>query len=140
MPSFNAVSTMNLETCHADLIVLFNIVVLYYDCSVIDGYRVKAKQDLYYKTGASKSKYPDSKHNSIPSMAVDVVPYIPGKDCFNIRQCHDFGGYVKGVADMLHRDGIINHKIRHGGDWNMNRDVNDEKLRDLVHFELIKGG
>ncbi len=109
----------------------------FYDCSVIQGYRPEKEQDKYYKSGRSKTPWPKSKHNNTPSMAVDVAPYIPGKDLFNNRQCLDFGGFVKGVASILKQEMHITHIVRHGADWDMDMDVNDQDFNDLVHFELI---
>lgn len=131
MPKFSKVSMSRLETAHEDLIRLFLTVVKHYDCSIIYGYRGRVIQDMLYKRGKSKVKYPDSQHNKVPSHAVDAYPYINGRVSYDLRQCFHFAGYVKGVAD------IMGLKIRNGGDWSMDNDVNDQTFIDLGHFELV---
>jgi len=75
MPSFGPKSKGNLGEAHQDLQKLFKKVVETYDCAVIEGYRGQEEQDSAYHSGKSKLKYPKSKHNRQPSLAVDVVPY-----------------------------------------------------------------
>lgn len=132
MYKFSNSSNNKLSTCHPLLQLLFNRVVEYYDCTVIDGTRDKKTQDYYCLIGKSKVRYPNSKHNSNPSMAVDVAPYIKGKGIvWNKEQCYYFAGYVLGIAR------ILDIKIRWGGDWSMDNDIHDQSFNDLVHFELI---
>lgn len=78
--------------------------------------------------GRSKTKWPDSKHNSNPSMGIDVAPYPI--DWNDIKRFYHFGGFVQSRAESL---GI---KLRWGGDWDSDRDLNDQTFMDLVHFEL----
>ena len=133
MPKFGEASKENLATCHEDLQRLFNEVIKHWDCSVTEGYRNEKRQNKAYRGGKSKVKYPNGKHNRVPSDAVDVVPYIPGKGIvWEERECLSFGGFVVGVSTQL---GI---RIRWGGDWDGDRDVNDQSFNDLVHFEIKK--
>jgi peptidoglycan L-alanyl-D-glutamate endopeptidase CwlK len=39
---------------------------------------------------------------------------------------------------MLFEIGAIKHRIRWGGDWDMDNDLSDNTFNDLVHFELYK--
>ena len=133
MPRFGQTSKENLSTCHEDLQRLFNEVIKHWDCSVTEGYRNEERQNKAYRGGKSKVKYPNGKHNRVPSDAVDVVPYISGKGIvWEERECLSFGGFVVGVSTQL---GI---RIRWGGDWDSDRDVNDQSFNDLVHFEIKK--
>lgn len=128
MPTFGKTSLTNLEQAHPDLQRLFKEVVKNYDCSVICGHRTKADQDKAYKEGKSKLKFPLSKHNSLPSKAVDVVPFpIDWRDT---NRFYHFAGYVLSTAHQL---GIT---IRWGGDWDKDYNFNEEKFKDLPHFEL----
>ena len=128
MPKFGRTSRKRLKTCDEDLIFLFEEVVKYFDCSIIEGHRGKRLQNKYFKEGKSQLKYPDGNHNKKPSSAVDVVPYPID---FNDRERMTyFAGFVKGVALIL---GI---PIRWGGDWNGNTDLKDNNFDDLPHFEL----
>lgn len=128
MPTFGTRSNANLDTCHPDLQRLFREVVKHYDCTVICGHRSKDAQDEAVQNGMSKTVYPNSKHNSIPSLAADVVPYPI--DWQDREGFYNFGGFVKGVASQM---GI---SIRWGGDWDSDNDLHDQKFIDLPHFEI----
>lgn len=127
MPTFSESSLSNLETADQDLVTLFNRVVLGYDCTVLEGYRSRHRQEILYMSGASRVKF--GKHNYEPSLAVDVAPYPI--DWNDIDRFYMFGGYVLGVAEML------DISIRWGGDWDGDTDVHDQLFMDLVHFELL---
>lgn len=137
MPAFSKISLERLQTAHVDLQVLFAEVIKGYDCSIVCGFRGEEEQDDAFLSGASTVKWPNSKHNSYPSMAVDAAPYENGID-WSREQGLFFAGFVKGVAEMLYRDGRMKHKLRLGSDWDNDNDVNDEKFFDTPHFELIK--
>lgn len=149
MPSFSNKSASNLNTCHPKLIDLFNQVIKFYDCTIIQGHRTKEEQDEYFYAQKSQVRWPDSKHNKSPSLAVDVAPWVNGRIPWprtpvlwtdkvqrntyikDLSQFYHFAGYVEGVAEMM---GI---KIRWGGDWDKDHDLMDNKFDDLVHFELV---
>ena len=128
MPKFGKRSTECLNTCDGDLIFLFESVVKYFDCSVLEGHRGKKLQNKYFKEGKSKLKFPEGNHNKKPSKAVDVVPYPI--DFSDRERMTYFAGFVKGMASVL---GI---PIRWGGDWNSDTQVKDNTFDDLPHFEL----
>ena len=132
MPQFSKISKQRLESCHKDLQRLFNQVVKHFDCSILEGYRTAKKQNQLYDEGKSKLLYPASKHNQVPSRAVDVIPYpFKVEDWEDIERFRYFASYVRGVADTL---GI---KIRWGGDWNRNWDFEDNVWNDMPHYELV---
>ena len=128
MAKFGKTSKKRLGTCEKDLQRLFEEVVKHFDCSVLEGHRGQEKQDKYFNEGKSKVKYPKGRHNASPSMAVDVVPYPI--DWHDRERFHLFAGFVIGIAQSM---GI---KLRWGGDWNMNFEVDDNKFDDFPHFEL----
>jgi len=138
MPKFSDASKKKLATCHEDLQTLFNEVIKYYDCTIVEGYRDKFTQDLYYSLGKSKVKYPNGKHNANPSEAVDAVSYESNGTDWSDKQAIYFAGYVKGMADRLYEEGKMKYRIRGGADWNMNNDINDQTFNDYCHFELKK--
>lgn len=81
MPRLSAKSKEKLATCHPDLQMICNELIKTFDFSVAEGHRGKAAQDEAYRRRASKLKYPNSKHNKKPSLAVDIYPYpFPGWD------------------------------------------------------------
>jgi peptidoglycan L-alanyl-D-glutamate endopeptidase CwlK len=129
MPQYSAKSKENLRQCHADLQRLFNEVIKHYDCTITCGSRGEQDQNNAFEKGWSKLRYPNSKHNTMPSLAADVTPYPI--DYGNVKRMYNFGGFVKGVASQM---GI---KIRWGGDWDSDTDLDDQNFIDLPHFELI---
>lgn len=129
MPEFSERSKKNLETCDYHLQELFNEVIKYFDCIILEGHRNEQRQNELFETGFSKVVYPNSKHNSWRSMAVDCAPYpLNYKDTDRL---YFFAGFVKGIAASK---GI---KIRLGADWDSDTDLHDQTFMDLVHFELI---
>ena len=129
MPEYSQISRERLATCHPDIQRVFDVVIQKFDCTIICGHRGQASQNKAYKTGKSKVRWPDSKHNRTPSEAVDVAPHpINWKDRERFIL---LAGYVLGVAIKM------NIPLRWGGDWNRNFVLSDEDFHDLAHFELI---
>ena len=128
MPKFGRKSKEILSTCDERLQEILNEVIKYYDFSVLSGYRNANEQNELFRKGYSKKQYPDSKHNSSPSIAVDVAPYpINWKDT---RRFDILAGYIMMCAEGKE----IN--LRWGGDWDMDKDVHDQVFNDLGHMEL----
>jgi hypothetical protein len=130
VPTFSDKSAEKLATCHPDLQRLFNEVIKSVDCTVLEGHRGKERQEEAYKNGYSKTPWPESKHNSIPSRACDVVKYPVDFKSADARDYYFLAGYVLSTAERL---GI---KIRWGGDWDSDRNLKNQKFYDLPHFEL----
>ena len=130
MPKFGNTSKRRLATCDEDLQELFQEVVKFFDCSILEGHRGEETQNKYFDEGKSQVKWPDGKHNSSPSTALDVAPYPIDWD--DTDRFYYFAGFVKGVAFNI---GI---PIRWGGDWDDDTDVKETKFKDLVHFELMR--
>ena len=128
MAKFGNRSKDRLSTCDQRLQDVFNEVIKYVDCSVLEGHRSKERQNILYDEGKTKVRYPKGRHNASPSLAVDVAPYpINWEDR---ERFHLFAGFVLGVARGM---GIT---LRWGGDWNMNFEVDDNKFDDFPHFEI----
>lgn len=137
MPRFSQTSRDRLRTCHRDLQVLFEFVVVNYDCTIVCGHRNEIAQNLAFAENRSQLQWPNSKHNTWPSNAVDVAPYeTSGIDWGKTQSAH-FAGYVLGVAKELKRQGLIAHDIRCGIDWDRDNDVDDTKFWDACHFEIV---
>ena len=132
MARFGKSSTRNLESAHPDLQRLFRKVVEKFDCSVICGARNEDAQTLAFVMGKSSVEYPNSKHNKIPSEAVDVIPYpFKAGDWNDLGKLYMFVGYVKAIADEM---GI---EIRVGADWDGDGNTKDQNFHDLPHFEIV---
>ena len=128
MPKFGKKSLENLSTCNGKLQQVFNEVIKYIDCSVLEGHRSKDRQNRLYDEGKTKVRFPKGRHNSFPSRAVDVTPYpVDWED--RERQTL-FTGFVLGLARGM---GI---NLRWGGDWNQDFKVQDNKFDDFPHFEV----
>ncbi len=136
MNKYGSKSLENLRTCHPDLQKLFEIVVEYFDNTILEGHRGEKAQNAAFAEGKSKLRWPYGNHNAYPSNAVDVIPYpIDWNDRERIIY---FAGFVMGVAKILKKNGVIQHDIRWGGDWNENTQLKDNSFDDLVHFEIKK--
>ena len=138
MPVYSSTSKAKLSSCHEDLQIRFTHVILEYDNTIVCGYRGKKEQDEAFDAGNSQVKYPYSKHNIIPSEAIDAAPYESTHIDWGKLQSAHFAGYVMGIADRLYAEGIMKHKIRPGSDWDMDDDVDDTTFWDACHFEIIK--
>jgi len=134
MPRFGTRSRERLETCDERLIVLLEVIVVHYDCTIICGHRGEDSQNQAFRDGFSHKRWPDSKHNRLPSIAVDVAPWFETEphirwndgDSFRV-----FGGFVMGVASQ------IGTRLRWGHDWDGDWDLDDQTFYDAPHFELL---
>ena len=120
MYKFGKVSQQRLATCHPDLQRLFNEVIKEINCSIICGHRTAEEQEKAFKGGFSKVQFPNSKHNQMPSLAVDVAPYPI--DWNDVAAFERLAEVVKRKAKEL------NIKVIWGGDW--------KRFVDRPHWEL----
>jgi len=136
VPSFSIASSDRLRTCHIDLqLIMREAIKGPYDFSITCGHRPKAAQDMAYTQGASKLQWPKSKHNRIPSMAVDVSIYPVNwsdRAAFAL-----LAGWIMATASRLREEGKVAHRLRWGGDWGGNGKTSDEGFKDFPHFELV---
>lgn len=137
MYQFSKKSLERLATCHEDLQVLASEVLKIHDCTVVCGYRNKEEQNRFFAEGVSKLRYPNGKHNQIPSRAIDLGPYVRNQSLYDREQVLLFAGIVIGVAHMLYQDGRMKHKIRWGGDWDSDNNFKEHSFFDGIHFELV---
>lgn len=129
MPTFSKLSEQRLSTCAQPLQDLLREAIKHVDFTVLFGYRGKDEQDDAVRTGASTKVWPTSRHNVMPSMAVDIAPYpIDWKDTARFARLF---GFIERIAQ---EKGI---KIRWGADWNGNYRTKDERLVDMPHIELV---
>lgn len=142
MPNFSHLSKQRLEQCHPDLQILMNEVILQIDISILHGYRSPETQFEIFKKGRKlvdgkwiktgktftqldgfKKK---SKHNSIPSLAVDVAPYpVNWKE---IDRFKTTAIIIKQIYKTLKDAGKIESDIVWGGDW--------DSFKDYPHWEI----
>ena len=99
MAKFGKTSKERLATSDKRLQKVFNEVIKYVDCSVLEGYRNEERQNKLFDEGKSKVKYPRGRHNSYPSHAIDVTPYPVD---WNDRERQTlFAGFVIGIARSM---------------------------------------
>jgi len=121
MPHFGANSLGKLRTVDPQLQAVLNEAINHFDFSVIWGYRGRAAQNRAFMEGNSKVQWPDSRHNTFPARAVDIVPYPGGFD--NEDQAfYEMATYIFRAAAIL---GV---HLSWGGHW--------KSFKDLAHFEL----
>ncbi len=143
MPKFGDRSTNKLLTCDQRLQLVFNKVIKKIDCAVICGYRNQTKQDAAFINGKSKVQFPNSKHNSFPSMAADVTPYITGRgipwpDKKDKTFMKDVGAWYLLIGYTLAIAGEMGIILRSGADWDRDWDITDQRFDDLPHFEIVE--
>jgi len=136
MYSFGGSSKERRDTCHPDLIAILDEAIKGpYDFAITCGHRNQAAQMVAYESGLSQVNWPDSRHNTYPSRAVDLAPYpINWSDHPSFAL---LAGYVMATAERLLIEGKISHRLRWGGDWNTNGKTKDHKFSDFPHFELV---
>lgn len=117
-----------LAMCHADLQSLVAYVAEHLPIRILCGHRNQAEQAVAFALGKSKVQWPSSKHNHIPSLAVDLLPAPIDWD--DRERMSLFAGFVLGVAAQM------DIPVRWGGDWDRDSEVKDNTFDDLCHFEL----
>lgn len=120
MPYLSKQSKANLNTCCKELQTIFYTAIDRIDFSVNSGYRGKDEQNKLYADGKTKLLYPYSKHNKIPSQAIDVSPCPIDNDI--AQRYIDLSIVMKKIAS---EKGI---NIKWGGDFQ-----NDNK--ESWHYE-----
>jgi peptidoglycan L-alanyl-D-glutamate endopeptidase CwlK len=139
---FGKTSKERLSTCHSDMQLIMNeaIKISNVDFGVAEGYRSIEKQQQYFKEGKSKidgiSK--KGKHNYIPSLAVDIYPYFENGAKWDDEHLSYLSGIIHAVTEILFSDKKISHKVRWGGNWDMDGVILiDQSFDDRPHFELV---
>ena len=103
------------------------------DISLIAGHRGEAAQNFAFANGNSKLRWPNGKHNKLPSMAVDFQPYPMPTERAKI-----WAGlaYIAGnMVAIAQQEGIT---LRWGGDWDSDGDLTDQTFNDLYHVEIVE--
>ena len=91
-----------------------------FDMTITCGHRTKEEQEKAFKEGKSKAHFGQSKHNSLPSKAVDICPYPVNWDINDIR-------WHKMVALAYDTARLLGIKIRCGAFFS---------FKDYPHIEL----
>ena len=129
-PVFGRHSRAMLNSSEHRLVLLSEEVLRFgMDFKVICGHRPEEPQHLAFEQGLSKTDWPDSKHNKLPSLAIDVAPYPI--DWMDTERFYHLIGLFRAAAILL------DIPIRSGLDWDNDFVLRDQKFMDLGHLELI---
>jgi len=144
MPSFSKKGLVRLQTCHRDIQIVCLEVIQLTDFSILRGYSSPEEQFNLFKQGRIENNgvwkvqdkkkivtYKDgyikkSKHNSAPSLAIDIAPYPI--DWTDTIRFNDLASIVLRTARYLYNTKKITSEIIWGGSWST--------LVDLPHFEI----
>lgn len=137
MPTFSQISRERLLTCDPRLQILLYEAIEHIDFVVLEGHRGEAAQNEAVRKGTSKKPWPTGNHNSIPSRAVDIAPYLPEVKV-DWKDLIAFGRLMGFIHALAAKRGI---KLRFGLDWDgdfrsVDRDP-DEDFLDAPHIELV---
>jgi len=156
MPKFGNSSTTRLLTCHPMLQELCSRIVEHHDITILVGHRTKQEQDEAYRAKRTTKAWPNSKHNTTPSLAVDVAPWPIPEDWGGLQgqTLHardlDWKERVKfyqtvSVAKFCWQQMMEDfpelasqYRLRFGADWDGDNDYRDQTFDDLPHIELVE--
>jgi peptidoglycan LD-endopeptidase CwlK len=118
---YGVTSLRRISECHQDLQIIAFELIKVMDVSVICGHRGELEQNKAFDGGFSRVRYPEGKHNKMPSLAIDIAPYpIDWKDLSRFEtMCLE-------IEKISKEKGI---KIRLGRDF--------KSLVDWPHVELV---
>ena len=128
MPNFGTKSKRILTELHPYLQEILLQVIEEIDFSIICGCRSRNDQERAFREHVSKLHYPYSKHNTIPSLAVDIIPYPTRWD--DEKEFHKLAKVVICIANGM------GYPVIWGGDWDGDGDTTDQTFNDLAHLQL----
>ena len=130
MPAFSTLSEQRLATCDPRLQAILKEAIRHVDFTIMCGFRGPDEQEDAYRTGRSKVRWPNSKHNRRPSVAVDLAPFPV--DWADTARFARLAGYIERIA---HEQGV---KLRWGGDFDQDGRTVGEKFIDMPHLEIAE--
>jgi peptidoglycan L-alanyl-D-glutamate endopeptidase CwlK len=124
-----AIDLERLGTCDHRLASVVRRVATMLPLRVIEGHRNEHAQNAAFDAKKTQLRWPAGKHNSFPSLAVDIVP-LP-------IDWNDREAFCYLAGHMLMAAQTMGYEVRWGGDWNRDHNLKDNKFDDLVHYELL---
>ena len=129
MPQFSDTSRKRLLTCDSRLIALCSDAIACFDFAVVHGHRTIEEQDLLYAQGrvtdgpiVTNLRGGESIHNTYPSRAIDLAPWVRGIDWNNEELFAEMAGVLRYVA---WKRGV---ELEWGGHWTT--------FKDRPHFQV----
>lgn len=129
MPELSQKSLNKLSQCHPDLQRVMLEVIKVIDFTVIEGYRTKEDQDVRFYQGTSRVKWPNSKHNTFPSQAIDIWPWPVPRDAKGELDSNS-PKWNQLAAVVLEKAAELGVEIEWGGNWTT--------IVDKPHYSLKK--
>ena len=114
-----------------------------YDFTIVCGHRDELTQNRAFRLGNSTKEWPNSQHNTfdedlVPcSNAIDFAPWYrlaTGKMGIPWLDAQSFaiiGGMFIAIGEVL------GTPLRYGGDWDMDGNTTEHRLKDWGHIEVI---
>jgi peptidoglycan L-alanyl-D-glutamate endopeptidase CwlK len=137
---FGQASSKKLATCCPEMIAVAAraLELSPYDFTIIFGFRDEAEQNAIFERGASKKKWPESKHNVMngdqpASEAIDFAPWVNGGIKWD--DTHIFAVVAGCLLAAAKELGVT---LRWGGDWDGDGlSKGDQTFFDYGHVEVI---
>jgi peptidoglycan L-alanyl-D-glutamate endopeptidase CwlK len=119
------------DSLHPELKFVIDDVARHFDIALIEGYRGPERQAELVEGNLSRKDFPKSKHNIMPSQAVDLLPYPIN------RENHLQIAYLAGHMRMAGKCAGV--KIVWGGDTKQQMLVSGrfKNISYVHHFELV---
>ena len=136
MAAFSQSSLNRLYTCHGDIQAWANNLILAFDFTVVCGTRNQEDQEEAFRNGKSKLHYPFSRHNSDPSLAIDIAPWDQHRGVIDWDHPQRFI-LLAGMGLELARSMVV--PLVWGGDWDSDTFMRDHTFKDFPHFQLPRG-
>lgn len=116
-------SLAKLKTCDERIQALADMMLARsdFDLTITCGHRGEKEQQEAFDKGASKAKFGQSKHNNLPSLAVDICPYPINWNDKDER-------WQQMALNAMWCAGRLGFEIVWGGSF--------KSFKDMPHFEL----
>lgn len=131
---FSSRSLARLQECHQDLVLLMTEALTDPDCpmdfTILEGHRNQERQDKMVEEGRSFLPWPRSKHNTWPSHAVDIAPWVDGTVSWSWDHFNPLADHIRSTWNRLSQDGKTTgqYTLTWGGTWTT--------LKDGPHFQI----
>ena len=124
----SAAGRAKLATCDPRLVEIVTAVAEVIPLVVVCGHREQREQDLAVARGASKVSWPNSRHNTEPSLAVDLAPLDEtGAIDWDDREAF---AYLAGA--VVYAGALRGVEVTWGGHW--------RNFPDSPHFQVEPEG
>jgi peptidoglycan L-alanyl-D-glutamate endopeptidase CwlK len=136
--TFGPRSREKLLTCSLNLqrVAERAIAITPWDFCVVCGHRGEEEQEEAFRQGTSKKHWPDSRHNSTPSGALDFAPWVKSAEHpRGFIPWNDTGLFYKLAAVFQVAAKLEGVEVRSGSDWDRDGLTADQGFHDIGHIE-----